>query len=241
MKIQILSLVGLLASVAVAAPSFDGCDELTFSPDRCPKCPFKPKFSGLLRSGHHHDHHHDGKCHRECPEEFRHCFRFEDSHHHTSEHKTFELSHKESISCPGDFSFDLRATFESCHSKHSDHSSSKNCLKVFFHDSGRRDGDAITESNLGVYLHQEDHEDPRKFNFNGFCHGSHCSVPTENLPGFPHLCDKEIFLAVGNNRCRFDDGEHRKSTKVVKVRVSCSEEHRHKHERCDEFCCCPGF
>lgn len=231
MQFSILSALGFLAASAVAAPG--GCSEYSYDIAICESCSY--------RSGNYYPRELDergNKCYKECPKEERKC----KDHGSSSESSTslqVEYSQQD-ISCPRDYSYDLQVKLEAC----SRDANSQECLNVYYRDSGsgHRSRSTISRSNLGIYLEQQEYYNPDQFNYNNYCHGDYCSVPTHNLPSYPDLCGKEIYLAVGNDRCyndyNFNDSQYRESTRYVKVQVECSKKEHH-NKPCKEECCCP--
>lgn len=229
MKTQILSAFGLLAATGAAAPG--GCHDYSYDIPSCDHCP-SPSHEWFGNS-----------CHRECPKQYRQCKEdYGKDHSYSSSNSfSFELQYSEEISCPKDYSYDLQVKVESCSSGEY---SGQECLNVYYGDSSYGKRSSISQCNLGIYLEQQSYYKPEELNYNNYCHDDRCEVPTEKLPSYPDLCEKEIYLAVGNNVC-YDDynyEDYSQATKYVKVKVSCSSSSSHEYEKpeehCQEECCC---
>lgn len=219
MKSQILSAVALLAATGAAAPG--GCQEYSYDIPSCDSC-------------HYPTHESWGdSCQKECPKEHRQC---KDEHQKSYSSFQFELQYSEEVSCPKDYHYDLQVKIEACSS-----GNSQECLNVYYADGNYNNKrSSISESNLGIYLQEQNSYNPHDFNYNNYCSHDKCEVPTENLPSYPDLCEKEIYLAVGNNQCydNYNYDDYSQSTKYVKVKVSCNEEHEQEEDHCKEECCC---
>ncbi|KAG9257506.1 uncharacterized protein F5Z01DRAFT_671103 [Emericellopsis atlantica] len=238
MKTQVLSMLGLMAVSVVGMPS---------DPDiglpQCSHCPPKPPQHGPrsleieARGGYNN---------KKCPKESIYCEKYDHEYYNT--YSRFDLSYNEAITCPDQFRYDLKVKVEACSSD----KGNKECLKVYYqngYNSHKRDGgyESIGKSNLGIYLDEHDQYRPESLNYNNYCHGNQCSVPTDSLPGYPNLCGKKIYLAVGNDRCYNnyeykDDEKYRQSTKHISATVSCKkDEHYDYNKGCKEYCCCYNY
>jgi len=236
MKLSLVGIVGFLAVQSVASPGKDRCDSYEYK-NVCSHCPHRPHHPRELedRDGGHHDKH--KVCYKDCPREWQECKVYSDKRSDDDyEHPGYMLDYSQDFSCPRDFKFKVVVKIEE--------QSGEKYLKVHQNYQG---GDkdkrgSISSSSLGVYKSYGSTYKPKDLNYNNYCHGDECSVPVKNLPGYPELCDTEIYLAVGNGQCydrygRDDNGYHQ-ATKYVKVTVRCDKKN-HKNRHCREYCCCP--
>lgn len=226
-----LGLLGGLISQSVANPG-GHCDSYEYK-NVCPHCPYQPHHDDKL------DHRHGQRtvCYKDCPREWEQCKSYDKRGEYYSQ---YSLDYSQGFSCPNDFNFKVIVNIEEESGEqvlkvHQNHQGGGNKVKM------AKRGGGISSCNLGVYESDKSVYNPSKLNYNNYCHGDACSVPVKNLPGYPNLCNTEIYLAVGNNMCydRYghnDDGYHQ-GTKYVQVKISCAQK---QHEKpCYERCCCP--
>lgn len=248
MRYSVLGSLGLLATQGAAAPGGGPpppppeCSKWEYD-NICPNCPYKPNYhprelTELVGRGG------GGKvCHKDCPAIYQQCLRYDygqpdggkGGYDNKNYGQSYSLYYEQDYDCPVDFKYQVIVKIEE--------NSGKDYLNVYYADkSGGKSkrGGAITSCNLGIYQQQEETYDPKRFNYNNYCHGNYCSVPAENIPGYPDLCNKEIWLAVGNDKCYndygLDDKGYKEGTKYIKVKVVC---HQKMEKKCLEYCCCP--
>ncbi|KAI6781811.1 uncharacterized protein J7T54_004977 [Emericellopsis cladophorae] len=232
MKTQVLSMLGLMAASVVGMPS-----DYDVGLPQCSHCP--PKASPYRSLGGYDEY-------KKCYKDDRYCEKYDYGYYDS--YSRFNLSYNQAFTCPDNFRYDLKVKFEACSSENG----YKECLKVYYENGynsqKRGDGyESIDKSNLGIYLDEEDLYRPESLNYNNYCHGNQCSVPTDYLPGYPDLCGKNIYLAVGNDLCynnyEYEDDEmYRQSTKHISVNVSCNnEEHYDYNKGCKDYCCCYDY
>lgn len=233
MKTQILSMLGLMAVSVVGIPS----DPDVGLPE-CSHCPSKSSCYGYGSLGGYDRN-------KKCDKDNRYCEKYDYGYYDS--YSRYDLSYNEAITCPDSFRYDLRVKIEAC----SKDNGYKECLKVYYENGynshKREDGyKSIDKSNLGIYFDEKEKDvyRPENLNYNNYCHGNQCSVPTDYLPGDTDLCGKDIYLAVGNDRCYNnyeykDDEKYRQSTKHIAVKVSCKNKDYYDYNKgCKDYCCC---
>ncbi|CAM1504776.1 Fc.00g023670.m01.CDS01 [Cosmosporella sp. VM-42] len=249
MKFQALAFVTLLVAGAVAAPGNQPpppppppkCQKFDYVPPMCPYCPYNPNHPRALddlverdesTEFDERDEDIDPRdateilergypppppvCKKPCPYDKKVCKEYD--------HKTYYYGYGEKYVQCGKYSYKVVIKIENC--------GDGQCLNVYYNDEGNN-----KRHYMGCYNNGPQNDSPDQLNYNSYCLGNKCSVPVKNLPGYPNICGKTIWIGIDSSGCyknnKYGNGQKKYST-YVPVQIQC------KYQKvCKEYCCCP--